>query len=111
MFLLTDDMFWVEHCSVGLFHKCYSQDSSMMNVEGSHCKLQSFFIVDLTRIDGKGEFRCPRCGTEISPDDKKEKNYTLLEAKMKGDYLDGVRLQCNKCQSQIYLTGFSLLNK
>jgi DNA-directed RNA polymerase subunit RPC12/RpoP len=74
-------------------------------------KLQTsrFFTVDLTRIRGKGDFSCPRCGTKISPDDRTEKTYKILEAKMRGDELDSVTLQCNRCDSQIHLTGFRAL--
>ena len=69
------------------------------------------FIVDLTKIGGKGEFQCQKCGMRISPDDQTEDTYVILEVAMKGDNLDKIALQCNKCQSHIYLTGFYLLNK
>jgi DNA-directed RNA polymerase subunit RPC12/RpoP len=65
-----------------------------------------FFTVDLTKIKGKGDFSCPKCGTKISPDDRTEEAYRILEAQMKGDQLDGIMLRCNKCESQIHLTGF-----
>ena len=68
-----------------------------------------FFTVDLTKIRGKGDFSCPRCGTTISPDDRTEKTYKILEAHMTGDALDSIMLQCNKCESQIHLTGFHAL--
>jgi uncharacterized C2H2 Zn-finger protein len=64
--------------------------------------------VDLTKIDGSGEFTCPRCGAVISPDDETEENYTILGSKANDDDLE-VMIQCNKCYSHIYLTGFSLL--
>jgi hypothetical protein len=67
--------------------------------------------MDLTRIEGSGEFKCPRCGIRISPDDMTEDAYTILEPMMKGDCLDKIILQCNKCGSQVHLTGFNLLNK
>jgi uncharacterized protein with PIN domain len=70
-----------------------------------------FFTVDLTRIKGRGEIKCPKCGIEISPDDKTEKIYRIVEAVMKRESLDKIALQCNKCQSYIYLTGFHLLNQ
>ena len=28
-----------------------------------------FYNIDLTRVKGKGELRCPKCRIEISPDD------------------------------------------
>jgi len=70
-----------------------------------------FFTVDLTKIRGRGEIRCPKCGIKISPDDETENAYTILETVMKGESLDKIALHCNKCRSQIYLTGFHLLDK
>ena len=66
--------------------------------------------VDLTKIRGKGDFNCPKCGTRISPNDRTEKKYRILETFMKGDTLDAVMLQCNRCESQIQLTGFDTLS-
>jgi len=68
------------------------------------------YTVNLTKIGGKGEFRCPKCGIKISPHDRTENIYTVLEPVMRGDYLEKILLQCNQCGSQIYLTGFKFLN-
>lgn len=68
-------------------------------------------MIDLTKIKGKGEFRCPKCRIEISPDDETEDTYTVLEPVMNQDRLDKIVLRCNKCKSQIYMTGFHVLNK
>jgi predicted RNA-binding Zn-ribbon protein involved in translation (DUF1610 family) len=68
------------------------------------------YTVDLTKVKGKGEFRCPKCGTEISPNDRTEDVYTILETVMKKDRLEKVILQCNSCGSQINLVGFRLLS-
>jgi len=68
------------------------------------------FTIDLTKIEGRGEVKCPRCGVEISPDDKTEDTYTVLQPTMKGNFLEKIVLQCNSCKSQIHLTGFHLLN-
>lgn len=70
-----------------------------------------FHTVDLTKIKGRGEFRCPRCGIEISPDDKTENVYAILETIMKGGCLERLILQCNKCGCQIHVVGFELLDK
>jgi hypothetical protein len=70
-----------------------------------------FFTVDLTKIRGRGEFGCPKCGIKISPDDKTEDAYTILEPVMKGDSLEKIILQCNRCQSQLHLTGFDLIDR
>jgi hypothetical protein len=45
------------------------------------------YVLDLTKIGGRGDFLCPRCGNVISPDDCSEKAYS------------------------IHLTGFSLLQE
>ena len=69
------------------------------------------YKVDLTKIDGNGDFPCPRCGNVISPDETTEKTYCILEPKVNSHGLEEVVLCCNKCQSHINLTGFSLLQK
>jgi DNA-directed RNA polymerase subunit RPC12/RpoP len=69
-----------------------------------------FFTIDLIKIKGKGDFGCPKCGVRICPDDETEKTYKILDAVMKQDELDGITIQCNKCESQILLTGFRSLN-
>jgi transcription elongation factor Elf1 len=82
-----------------------------MPIDNLERKLQRLkpYTVDLTRIKGSGEFDCPRCGVNISPDDETEAVYVVLETVMKGESLDRITLQCNKCGSQIQLTGFSFL--
>ena len=67
-----------------------------------------FYTVDLTRISGSGEFRCPKCGVEMSPEDETEEVYTILETVMKGDSLEMVVLRCNRCESLVHLVGFDL---
>ena len=73
-------------------------------------QMSRFFTVDLTKIKGKGDFSCPRCGTKISPDDRSEKAYKILEAHVRRGELDSIMLQCNRCESQIHLTGFHALS-
>jgi predicted RNA-binding Zn-ribbon protein involved in translation (DUF1610 family) len=65
--------------------------------------------VDLTKIDGKGEFPCPKCGAKISPDDQTENTYSILEPKVKGTFLEEVLIRCNKCTRHISLVGFAAL--
>jgi hypothetical protein len=67
------------------------------------------YKIDLTRINGSGEFPCLRCGNVISPDDTTEKAYSILEPKVNSQGLKELVIQCNKCGSFIHLTGFSLL--
>jgi hypothetical protein len=69
------------------------------------------YKVDLTKIDGNGDFPCPRCGNVISPDETTEKTYCILEPKVNSHGLEEVVIFCNTCKSQIHLTGFSLLEK
>jgi hypothetical protein len=70
-----------------------------------------FRTVDLTKIKGKGQFGCPKCGVRISPDDKTEKTYTICEPVMKEYSLEKIVLRCNKCGTHIHLTGFVTLDR
>jgi len=64
------------------------------------------YEVDLTKIKGEGDFPCPSCGVVISPEDETEDVYTILETKVKGESLEELVIQCNKCGSKIRLVGF-----
>jgi len=65
--------------------------------------------LDLTKIQGKGDFSCPNCGVIISPEDESEDVYSILEEKVRGQALEELVIQCNKCLSRICLTGFPIL--
>jgi hypothetical protein len=67
------------------------------------------YKLDLTKIDGNGDFSCPRCGRTISPDDNTEEAYSILETKVSSHGLEELVIRCNTCSSHIHLTGFSLL--
>ncbi len=69
------------------------------------------YQIDLTRIEGNGDFPCPRCGTKLSPDDETEKTYTILGSRANDNGLEEIIIQCNICSSHIHLTGFSMLRK
>jgi hypothetical protein len=69
------------------------------------------YKIDLTKIEGNGDFACPRCGTKISPDDETEAAYSILGSKVNSNCLDEVLICCNRCSSHIHLTGFSLLQE
>ncbi len=69
------------------------------------------YVLDLTKISGDGGFLCPRCGNVISPDDCTEKAYSVVEAKVSNQDLEEIIIRCNKCESELHLTGFSLLQK
>jgi hypothetical protein len=64
------------------------------------------FTIDLSKIEGKGDFPCPSCGVAISPDDESDDVYSILETKVQGNSLEELVIQCNKCGSKIRLTGF-----
>jgi len=67
----------------------------------------SAYTVNLAAIEGDGSFQCPKCGMTISPEDESENNYKILETKVddNGD-LSELVISCNKCRSNIKLTGF-----
>ena len=69
------------------------------------------YALNLTKIEGKGDFSCPNCGNEMSPDDESEENYSIQEPKVNNFGLKELLIRCNKCASVIRLTGFSLLQK
>jgi len=70
----------------------------------------NIYVVDLTKIDGDGDFLCPRCGAVISPEDETEANYVIQEVKMKqDDQLEELIIKCNNCESIIHITGFTSL--
>jgi hypothetical protein len=68
------------------------------------------FRIDLTEIEGDGEFRCPTCGIMISPDDYSKMIYEILDIKRgKDGAVEEAYLQCRRCRSIICLDGFDLL--
>jgi DNA-directed RNA polymerase subunit RPC12/RpoP len=69
------------------------------------------YKIDLTKIDGNGDFFCPKCGSKISPDDETEEVYCILNIYVNKYGLEEVEILCNNCSSHIHLTGFSLLEK
>lgn len=69
------------------------------------------YKIDLTKIDGNGDFCCPKCGSKISPEDETEKVYCILDINVNRHGLEEVEILCNNCSSHIHLTGFSLLEK
>mgnify|MGYP001126042223 CR=1 FL=1 len=69
-------------------------------------KQGSIFKIDITKIEGAGDFPCPNCGIVISPDDETETVYSILETRTRNEALEELILQCNKCKSKIHLVGF-----
>lgn len=70
--------------------------------------IKNTFEVDLTNIEGDGDFTCPKCGLVISPDDLTVKVYTILSLEGKDDNPTSMVIQCNTCKSIISLTGFDV---
>jgi predicted RNA-binding Zn-ribbon protein involved in translation (DUF1610 family) len=66
--------------------------------------------LDLTKIEGNGDFSCPKCGVIISPEDESEEVYVIVEEKVKDDVLEELTIQCNACSCRIRLTGFPALD-
>jgi len=67
---------------------------------------QQLYKIDLRKIDGNGDFSCPKCGALISPDDESEEVYTIIDTRMKGETLEELIITCNKCGSKIHIVGF-----
>jgi len=73
-------------------------------------RMKAALKVDLTQIDGMGDFRCPRCGAVISPDDTSEESYKVLDVRSKGESLEELVILCNGCGSTIRIVGFEGLS-
>lgn len=71
---------------------------------------QLAYKVDLGKIDSEGDFPCPRCGVNISPEDETENTYSVLEARFEGETLKEVVIACNRCGSILHLRGFEGCN-
>lgn len=67
--------------------------------------------IDLTKIDGEGDFPCPSCGTMISPEDQSDEVYNILETKVRNNGLEEILILCNRCGGKIRLVGFLSLEK
>jgi predicted RNA-binding Zn-ribbon protein involved in translation (DUF1610 family) len=70
---------------------------------------QAVFKVDITQIEGEGDFPCPKCGVVISPDDKTDTVYKIIDTRVNNEKLEELVILCNKCGSKIRLTGFHKL--
>lgn len=65
------------------------------------------YRMGLDEINENGSLPCPGCGAHISPEDKSDKIYTLLDINMNSAGLDEIVIRCNRCHSQINISGFS----
>jgi len=66
----------------------------------------AIFKVDITQIEGDGDFPCPKCGVIISPEDETETVFKIVNTKVKKQKLEELGILCNKCGSKIRLVGF-----
>ncbi len=62
--------------------------------------------IDLTKINGEGDFTCPSCGTIISPEDQSDEVYNILETKVTNNCLEEILILCNRCGGKTRLVGF-----
>jgi DNA-directed RNA polymerase subunit RPC12/RpoP len=70
------------------------------------------FHIDLTKIEGEGEFLCSTCGKIISPDDETGMTYDILETKTDEDgTLENIIIQCKTCGSITHIKGFEALTE
>ena len=76
----------------------------------SRTKLLLEYKIDLARIEGSGDFPCPKCGAKLSPEDETEATYSIKEIKTRRDRLEELVIQCHTCESLIHLAGFKLLD-
>ena len=70
---------------------------------------QLAYKIDLTKIDGEGDFPCPQCRVNISPEDETESIYSILDTHYENGILKEVVIECNMCESTIHLVGLHLL--
>ena len=75
----------------------------------NHTKQIIVHELDLTKIDGDGDFTCPSCGVAISPEDETETVYIIIKEKIKNNTLEELVIQCKACATQIRITGFPAL--
>ena len=88
-----------------------SGNRCFIGVHREELKVKQYLVheIDLTKLDGEGDFLCPCCGTKISPDDVTEDVYSILEPKVRNNTLECLVIRCNTCSNKILLTGFPVL--
>lgn len=62
--------------------------------------------IDLTKIEGNGEFSCPNFRVTISLKDETESVYSVLETKVRNVSLEELVIVSTECGSNISLVGF-----
>jgi ribosomal protein S27AE len=69
-------------------------------------KRPQLYEIDLTKIKGAGDFPCPNCGVNISPEDETDSVYQIVNTKVKNGSLQELIILCNNCGSKMRLVGF-----
>ncbi|MBS7639271.1 MAG: hypothetical protein QW600_02360 [Candidatus Bathyarchaeia archaeon] len=68
------------------------------------------YRIDLTKIEGEGDFPCPSCGSIISPDDESGLVYEIIDVRTDEEgRLKDLLIVCKRCGSEICLEGFEML--
>lgn len=62
--------------------------------------------IDLTKIEGNGEFSCPNFRVTISLKDETESVYSILETKVRNVSLEELVIVSAECGSNVRLVGF-----
>lgn len=76
-----------------------------------HNEQQLVYKIDLTDpkiVDAEGNFLCPRCGVNISPDDVGLETYIILEIRSENGSLKEIIISC-MYGILIHLVGYQLL--
>jgi len=67
---------------------------------------KKLYDVDLEKLEGEGDFPCPRCSTRISPDDESDEIYEIVETRIENGELEKLVIVCKNCLSRIDIAGF-----
>jgi hypothetical protein len=74
-------------------------------------KQRIVFEIDLSKIEGEGEFMCPECKEILSPEDPIDATFLVLDfVTSKDDVIEEALIECKKCKSMIRLHGFEMLS-
>jgi len=75
-------------------------------VERQGLKQIQVHTIDLTKIEGNGEFSCPNFRVTISPEDETESVHSVLETKVRNVSLKELTIVSTEYGSNISLIGF-----
>ena len=73
---------------------------------------ESFFVIDLTKLDAPEDCLCPLCKTDIFPYNETGENHNVIETKTgKNNSSDKIVVLCKKCGSVIHLVGLEAFSE